>query len=207
MTNTYIINDQMLRQYTGLNNNVDTKLTGNAIREAQDIHLQRIIGSKLYYSILNMIDLAYPLTPPTPPDEPIPIAEPYLTLINDYITDFLIYAAYYESLEYVFMRERNNGLLTPNPGEGGTSVDFSVYNSKRDSVRGKMEYYGERLSNYIAEKMSDFPELGESTELQEQLPDYGSQYKAPIIFKDSIRTNIKKLGVQTYNSKYPFLPQ
>jgi len=56
MTNTFIISEAKIRQFTTLNDNVDTSLIKNGIRVAQDVHLQRIIGTKLYKSLLSQID-------------------------------------------------------------------------------------------------------------------------------------------------------
>ena len=38
----------------------------------------------------------------------------YKTLVDDYIQDFLLYAAYYETLEAIYIRPRNNGLINTN---------------------------------------------------------------------------------------------
>ena len=100
MTTTFIISEAKLRQFTDVNNNLDTELIKNSVREAQDIALQRIIGTKLYNKILSDIN-ADTLT------------GDYKTLVDDYIQDFLLYAAYYEALEAIYIRPRNNGLLTP----------------------------------------------------------------------------------------------
>ena len=43
MTTTFILSEAKLRQFTDINDSLDTALVKNAIREAQDIHLQRII--------------------------------------------------------------------------------------------------------------------------------------------------------------------
>ncbi len=56
MTTTFIISEAKLRQFTDINDNLDTALIKNAVREAQDISLQRIIGTKLYNKILSDID-------------------------------------------------------------------------------------------------------------------------------------------------------
>ena len=56
MTTTFIISEAKLRQFTDINDNLDTELIKNAVREAQDISLQRIIGTKLYNKILSDID-------------------------------------------------------------------------------------------------------------------------------------------------------
>ena len=56
MTNTLIISEAKLRQFTDLNDSVDTELLRNAVRTAQDITIQRVLGTKLYQKILSDID-------------------------------------------------------------------------------------------------------------------------------------------------------
>ena len=73
MTETLIISEAKVRQFTDINDALDTALLKNAVREAQDIYLQRIIGTKLYQSILSQID-ADTWTNSN-----------YSTLVNDYI--------------------------------------------------------------------------------------------------------------------------
>ena len=55
MTDVFLISEANLRQFTDLNNNVDSKLLSSAIRESQDIEIQRILGTKLYNKILDDI--------------------------------------------------------------------------------------------------------------------------------------------------------
>ena len=165
MTTTFILSESKLRQFTDINDSLDTALVKNAIREAQDIHLQRIIGTKLYDKILSDID-ADTLT------------GAYKTLVDDYLQDFLLYAAYYETLEAVFIRPRNNGLLTPTGGENSIEVDRTLFNQKRQSVENKMEFYADKLSSYISEEQQLFPELNTNNKAYEQSPDYASQYRS-----------------------------
>lgn len=198
MTTTFIISEAKLREFTDINNSVDTELIKNAVREAQDIHLQRIIGTKLYDKILSEIDANT-------------LADPYLTLVNGYIQDFLLYAAYYEALEVVFMRSRNNGLLTPTGGENSINVDRTLFNQKRQSVENKMEYYAERLANYICEEEAQFPELNSNTKLYEQPADYSIQYRSPIVFNYKAKRgyhyqDAKRAGLRITDSRYNQFP-
>lgn len=148
MTTTFIISEAKLRQFTDLNDSVDTALIKNAVREAQDISLQRILGTQLYNSILSQIDAG-----------PVWTTSAYETLVNDYIQDFLLYAAYYYALEAIYIRPRNNGLLTPTGGENSIEVDRSVYNVKRQSADNKMQFYADRLSSYLAGNQPLFPNI------------------------------------------------
>jgi len=198
MTTTFIISESKLRQFTDLNDSVDTSLLKNAVREAQDIMLQRIIGTPLYKSILNKIDTST-------------LTGVYLTLVNDYIQDFLLYAAYYEALEAIYIRPRNSGLLTPTGGENSIEVDRSLFNVSRQNTKNKMEFYADKLSAYLAEEQNLFPELNTADKLYEQWPDYGSQYRSPIVFGRNARvgahyTQAKEAGLRITDSKYKQYP-
>ena len=200
MTTTFIISEAKIRQFTDLNDSVDSALIKNGIREAQDISLQRIIGTKLYNSILAQIDAG-----------PTWTNSNYQGLVDNYIQDFLLYAAYYEILESVYMRSRNNGLLTPTGGDNSVNVDRSLYDVKRQSVKNKMEFYGDKLSSYIAEEQSLFPELNENSKIYEQWPDYGSQYRSPIVFTRNAKVGAhyweaKEAGLRITDSKYSQYP-
>jgi len=177
MTSTFILSEAKLREFTDINEMLDTSLIKNSIRESQDIHLQRIIGTKLYDKILSDIDADS-------------LAGVYKTLVDDYVQDFLLYAAYYETLEAIYLRPRNNGLLTPTGGENSINADRSLYNVKRQSVENKMEFYAEKLSRYLSEEEASFPELNANNKAYEQNPDYSSQYRSPIVFN----RNTKQLG-------------
>jgi len=198
MTTTFILSEAKFREFTDVNDMLDTALIKNAIREAQDIHLQRIIGTKLYDKILSDIDGST-------------LTGVYKTLVDDYLQDFLLYAAYYESLEAIYIRPRNNGLLTPTGGENSIEVDRSLYNVKRQSVENKMEFYAEKLSQYISEEEASFPELNTNNKAYEQNPDYSTQYRSPIVFNRNVKQAgnykwAKEAGLRVTNSAYKQYP-
>mgnify|MGYP006157984137 FL=1 len=200
MTNTLIISEAKLRQFTDLNDSVDTELLKNAVRTAQDIAIQRVLGTKLYKSILAQIDAG-----------PVWTDANYENLVNDYIQDFLLYAAYYEALESIYIRPRNNGLLTPTGGENSIEVDRSLFNVKRQNSENKMQFYADRLSSYLAEEQALFPELNTNNKLYEMWPDYASQYRSPIVFSRNARIGAhyqqaKEAGLRITDSKYSQFP-
>jgi hypothetical protein len=197
MTNTLLISWTKVKQYSGINDSLDADLMKNAIREAQDIELQRVIGTLLYQKLLAEV-------------EADTLTGAYETLVNDYIQDMLLYASYYNILENTFIRARNNGLLTPQGGENSASVDKNVYEMKRQSVRNKFEYYADRLSKYLVETQASFPELSENTLLYQQVADYGSQYRAPITFSSNTRARFlnlaRRAGIPIVDSAFPQYP-
>ena len=70
-----IINDETLRFFTAINQNVDTKLLRPNILIAQDYHLQRITGTKLYNTLQQQVATET-------------IVESYTTLLDEYVYDF-----------------------------------------------------------------------------------------------------------------------
>ena len=198
MTDVFIISEANLRQFTDLNNNVDSELLKNAIREAQDIELQRILGTKLYDKIKTDI-------------KNNTLSGDYETLVLNWIQNALLYESYYYALEDIYLRPRNNGLLIPQGGENSTAADGTWYNRKRQSVENKKQFYEERLTNYLIQKQGNFPELNGNVELQQMYPDFGIQYKSPIVMRRNGRGyhagQARECGLPIYDSRYPQFPQ
>lgn len=193
MQNTLLISEAKLKAFTDINNNLDVALIKSTIREAQIVHITRLLGTKLYDKILSDVDNNT-------------LSGNYKTLVDDYVQDALIYWSYYESLEAIYLRPRNNGLLQPQGGDNSLSVDMLVYDKKRQSVKNKAEYFSERLVDFLCFNNNLFPEYGTETN-DDIYPDAGIQFKSPIVFRKSIRDNIEQMGIKVVNSRYKYLPQ
>ena len=193
MTDTLLISWAKVKQYSDINNNLDADLIKNNIREAQDIELQRVIGTSLYEKLLDLVQAG------TVDDS---INAKYKTLLNSYVQDALLYASYYYILESTFIRTRNDGLLIPQGGDNTIAVDRTVYEMRRKSIRNKFEYYSDRLSRFINEKSADYPELNDNDFLYQQSPDYGTQYTSPVAYYDWA----KAAGLPIVDSSDPSSP-
>ena len=198
MTDVFLISEANLRQFTDLNNNVDSKLLSSAIRESQDIEIQIILGTRLYNKILDDI-------------QNNTLSGDYQTLVVDWVQNTAIYFAYYYSLEDIYLRPRNNGLLIPTGGENSVEADGTWYNRKRESVKNKAQFYAERLTNYLIQNQGNFPELNGNVQLQEMYPDFGVQYRNPIVMRRNGRgyhyNQARECGLPVYDSRYPQFPQ
>jgi len=194
MTNTLFVSETKLRQFTDMNNNVDSELIKNAIREAQDIEVQRLLGTRLYKRIIAGI-IADDLTA----DE--------TSLLNDYIADTTIYWSYYYCLDAIYIRPRNNGILRANGGENSEAVDITLYDRKRKAVLKKAEWYSELMATYLVENRSTFPLLDDNDKLYEKNPDYGSQYaRNPFVMRNRSRGQWQNRGLPITDSSRPFTP-
>ena len=194
MTNTLFISETKLKSFTDINNNVDDELIKNAVRESQDIEIQRILGTKLYKALIDGI-INNTLTG----DE--------TTLLNDYVADALTYWAYYYCLDSIYMKPRNNGLIRSTGGENSEAADLTLYDRKRKTVQSKADWYAELLATYLVENKDLFPELSEITNGAEKGANLSSKYsKSPFVMRNSGRCQSQWRGLPIANSAYPYLP-
>ena len=199
MTTTFLLSEIKLRQFTDINNSVDSELLKNSIREGMDIGLQNITGTILYLKLIDLVDNG---------DIDTPTYTSYKYLLDNYIQDYLLYESYWYSLDAIYLRPRNNGLLKPTGSDNSEPVDRDLYNLKRQSVQNKKEYYANRLTAYLIENTVTFPELNQSNELYEQVPDFSVKYKAPFAFSRTAAAQYaNECGLPVYDSRYPQFPQ
>ena len=200
MTNTFLISEAQIRNYTDIEDNVDTALIKNGIRESQDINLQTVLGTLLTNKLYDLVDSG------TIGDA---ANANYKTLIDNYIQNMLIYAAYWYILDSIYIRSRNNGLLIPDGGEQSIAADRSMYNVKRQAVQNKMEFYSNLLTDYIIEEQVLFPELNASNKLYDLNPDYDDKYGSPFVFNRRGRLTQEFIdrGIRVYDTRYKQYPQ
>lgn len=192
MTTTLFISENKLKNFSDLNNALDPDLLKNAVREGQDIHIQRMLGNKLYEVMIDKVNNSQ-------------VTGNYLTLMN-YIQDALLYWAYYEALEAIWLRPRNNGLLIPQGGAEAAAADTNIYDKKRESVKNKAEWYSERLVGYLIDNQTLFPSFGTETGM-EIVPDQRSQFKSPFVARSGYAASMEKMGIKVTDSRYKYLPQ
>ena len=200
MTNTFLISEAQIRNYTDIEDNIDTALIKNGIREAQDINLQTVLGTLLTNKLYTLVDAG------TIGDA---ANSAYKTLLDSYIQNMLIYASYWYILDAIYMRSRNNGLLIPDGGENSVAVDRSMYNVKRQAVENKMQFYSDLLTDFIIEEQVNYPELNASNKLYDLNPNYDSKYGSPFVFNRRGRLTQEFIdrGIRVYDTRYKQYPQ
>jgi len=193
MQNTILLSEARLKAFTDLNDYVDPELLKSATREAQIIHLTRVLGTRLYNKIMTDVDNNT-------------LTQKYRDLIDNYILDYLLYATYFVALEYIWLRPRNNGLLQPNGGDNANSVDMVIYDKKRTSVESKMEYFAERLVDHLTFNTQNYPEYTQA--VNDEIPaDMHTQYGSPFVFRNRVPELVERMGIKVVNSRYKYLPQ
>lgn len=199
MTTTFFITEAQIREYLDVEDNLDTSFIKNAIRESQDIKIQPILGTLLYNKLISLIDSG---------DIDDSGNSNYKGLLDNYVQNALLYASYFYILDAVYVRPRNNGLLTATGGSESTNVDRSMYNVKKQVADNKYKFYADLLKDYLIEEESLFPELTQNNKLYELNPNYDSKFGSPFIFNKSGRLTeyMIRAGIPIFQKRYRQYP-
>ena len=134
---------------TPLGGNVDTDKFIFFIKQAQDIHIQNILGTKLFEKL--QADIAAGT-----------LSGNYETLVDSYVKDVLIHYALSDYLPFASVKIDNGGVFIPTSENAETAsksrIDFLV-----QKVRDKAEYYSRRLIDYLTFNNRLFPEYNQNT--------------------------------------------
>ena len=149
MTNILLISEDTLKTYSHLNDNIWGKSLTPAIITAQDIYLQKFLGSCLYKKVLELVQNGgirnenYVM---------------YKELLDNYIANFLIYQTLANLIPEISTKITNMGLVASN--------DEHVQNvtqGERDLVMGQYQKYADAyckmMQDFLKENRDSFPEL------------------------------------------------
>ena len=144
MAKALFISTNDLVKYTILNGNVDPDTYTQFIFQAQQVHIQNFLGTKLYNKINNDI-VAGTLT------------DPYLTLLNDYIKLMVVWWSMVEFMPYSAIKISEKGVYKHN-SENSTNVDKSELDFLTEKARDTAQSYTNRFIDYMTFNQVSFPE-------------------------------------------------
>jgi hypothetical protein len=149
MADVILITRADLVRYTAMNGNIDTDKFIQFVKFAQDVHIQNYTGTDLLNKIISDI-------------EDDALAEPYLSLVNDYIKPMLIHFAMSEYLPWSAYTIANKGVYKHNSENAENvskdEVDFLVQKS-----RSMANHYTSRFVDFMCYNNSTFPEYTSNT--------------------------------------------
>lgn len=134
---------------TGINGNVDRDQMIQFIKIAQDIHVQGILGTKLFNKIASDINADT-------------LSGDYLSLFTNYIQDMVIHYAAIEILPYIHFKIANGGIYTKG-SENGTNVTKEDLDYLVQKERDIAEHYARRFVDHMAFYNSRYPEYNSSS--------------------------------------------
>jgi hypothetical protein len=149
MAQTLLIKRDDLVTFTNMNGNIDTDKFIQYIAIAQDIHLQRVLGTDLLEALQTKVSGST-------------LSGNYLTLVTNWIKPALIHWAMVEFLPMQAVTVANGGIFRRDP-ENGTSLSSQEVDNLVNQERDFAVYYSNRLSDYLCNNMSLFPEYNSNT--------------------------------------------
>lgn len=138
MRNVLLISEDTVKTYSGLNDNIWGKSLLPAIREAQEIGLQGIIGSCLYQRLCSMVE-----------DGSITAQEnaQYKELLDNQISYYMIYKTISDLVPVIGVKLANIGVMVSN--------DEHMQNLTEDE-RNRIDTYYEQKADWYTKRLQDF---------------------------------------------------
>lgn len=138
-----------------LGDNFDEQLLGQAIREAQEVHLQGIIGTALLERFKTLIGNALDGKEDNITD---PGNEVYKVLLDEYITPYLAYKTQAVVVLPTTLKSRNMGLIKNADDNAYQQATEDIYRAQR-RYNTTADRYATQVSMYLCRHRSELPEL------------------------------------------------
>ena len=145
-----LISRNDLIKNTPLSGDLDFDKLVQFVNIAQDVHIQGILGTKLYDKITTDIIAGT-------------LIDPYLTLVNDYIKPMLIQYSFLEFLPYASYNLSNKGVFK-HTSENSQSVSVEELADMKAATRNTAQHYTKRFTDYMKFNSSTFTEYYSGTE-------------------------------------------
>jgi len=114
------------------------------IRPAQDVYIQKALGSKLYYSLMDKISTGS-------------LQQFEIDLITKYIQPSLVWWSTHEFALYANYKFTNKAISKQNSDNSEPS-DLNEVNYLTTNIRNKAQYFTERLTRHLMGETTTFPE-------------------------------------------------
>ena len=145
MTNTLLISEKYVKTQSNIQDNIWGDFLTPAIREAQDIELQPIIGRPLYKKILKEV-------------ENKDVEERFKTLIEDWIQPYLLYQTIVSLIPIIGTKLGNIGTVISND-EHVQNISSSERENLEYRYRYLADHYKSELQKYLLANKDLYPEL------------------------------------------------
>lgn len=148
-----LTSEDNIKTYSSVNDNVSGDYLLSAIAVAQRSGLESIVGTALVNRLQELIGT----------DDIIKNEyEHYKLLLDEYISDYLIYQSIVELIPIVSFKINNIG-ATKTDDEKNSLVTFNEVFKLKDYYQDKADYFAMRLQRYLVDNYNNYPELNDRT--------------------------------------------
>jgi hypothetical protein len=176
--NILFISEQKLKDSSMLSNNVDPKLLLPTVKAVQDRHIHTMLGTSLYNKLQTDVQTNT-------------VAGDYKTLLDEYITDALLWYTLSEMPMPLQYKLINKGVVT-RTGEAIQTVSFTEVQALMDYCRNWAQWYAQRVMDYLCANSTKYPEYinpgSASDTLHPDLTQYTCGINLGILSTDDKRT-------------------
>jgi hypothetical protein len=194
--NILLVSETKLKSFTDIDPNVSTSVLLPFIGVVQQTKLEYIIGARYYKELLYEVS-GNTLTPNNQ------------NFLNYFAQPMLIWAAYAEALPSIFMRIKNNGIVTG--AENTVTIKEMEYQQKRADDRS--QFFERRLIEELTFNSNLYPLVFTTTSNQGLFPHLGKRYFSGVHINDyngdtTPWNMLYKYGLRSYaDPTYPYLCQ
>ena len=150
MATALFISLNELKKNTAINGNIDANKLLPAIKTAQQLEIEPILGTDLYDKLSAEIAGGT-------------LSGDYLTLKQDYIHDILIHAAISFYLPYASYQMTNGGISKWNGGANFESLETGEVSMMVNKEKALAESYKKRLIDHLCNNSTLYPEYSTNT--------------------------------------------
>lgn len=187
--NVLLISENKLKNFTDIDPNVTSSVLLPFISVCQQTKLEYIIGARYYKSLLNQVA-----------NNTIQNNETDFNFLTYFAQPLLIWAAYAECLPSVFMRIKNNGIVTGSENTV-TTKDMQYMQQRADD---RSQFFEQRMIQEIIFNSNLYPLCFGYTTNDGLVPHLGKNYFSGVHLYNGQWTNspgymMKTYGLQTYS--------
>jgi hypothetical protein len=193
MASVLLISELRLKSWTNINKNVDMDAIRAEIGVAQDLHLMPLLGAKFYYHLLSQVSSTGNTFNA---DE--------LTLVNDYISPFLVNKSYAEMLPHLHFRTMNRAVVEGNM-ESANAVSIETMKYLRGLQQQRADFYMQRMLDYLntGYGQNKYPDYVNYTSMDGITPNKVQKYNPGIVLRQTTRKGYKynERGINSWSER------
>lgn len=144
----FLTNENYVRNLTNIDNNTQSKFLLSAIREAQEMGLQSIIGTTMLNQLKSLIGSGL-------------ISLEENKKYKDLVDECQLYLAYQSIVNLCLITnvKISNGGLQQTSDENLTVLDINDGFTVEGHYQSKADFFSRRLQRYILDRIKDYPEI------------------------------------------------
>jgi hypothetical protein len=194
--NVLMISEQRLKDYTPINENVDTSELRFSIQMAQNIFVQESLGTNLFNHMLTLISGGTMNQPAN---------ENYKLLLDDFIAPMLTQYAFYLALDNFFVKFVNVGLQSFR-SEQSNPIGLKEFQYMKNNAKNQAEFLDNLLRRHLVFRNNLYPEYTLTTNNGQLIPEFAGAFKSPLTLPANTRIGSRYgvFGNSVYGCPYPW---